>query len=241
MVVTGSALSPFAWVSTLTSNPPVGAGVAAAMLAAFRSLSSRNESQLAGYRERVRLQARAEAISRVDRTALENARRVAGPVLELIVSGQAPDPALRTAAELANATLRDDLLAPGFLTADLVEQVRAARIAGARITVGFARQAAAALVETARELLTAALADLDPGDEITLQVHPSGEGHRHPALLLLHVRNMRPRHDALCRSADKFGAAVSHLDDHELLVRLARRPSGPWHPPRSQPEATDPG
>jgi hypothetical protein len=84
-----------------------------------------------------------------------------------------------------------------------MEQVRTARIAGARITVDFARQADAALVETARELLTAALADSGPGDEITLQVHPPGEGH--PALLLLHVRSMRPGHDALCRSADEFG------------------------------------
>jgi hypothetical protein len=217
LLVTGGALAPGASLSIVTA-PAIGAGVAAAMLAAFRSLSSRTESALASYRERVRLRARAEAISRADRAALENARRVAGPVLELIASGQAPDPALPMAAGLANATLRDELLAPGFLTTDLMEQVRAARIAGARITVDFARQADAALVETTRGLLTAALADSGPGDEITLQVHPSVEGH--PALLLLHVRSMRPGHDALRRGAAEFGAAVSHLDDRELVVRF---------------------
>src|SRR5205807_9314268 len=106
LLVTGGALSPGVWVSILT-NPAIGAGVAAAMLAAFRNLSGRTESQLAEYRERLRLQARAEAVSRVDNAALENARRVAGPVLDLVLSGQAPSPALRMSAALANATLRD--------------------------------------------------------------------------------------------------------------------------------------
>ena len=192
LLVTGRAIAPGVWVSILTS-PAIGAGVAAGMLAAFRSLSSHTESQLADYRERLRLQARAEAISRVDSAALENARRVAGPVLSTVISSQAPDPALRTAAALANATLRDELLAPGFLTAALAEQVRAARAAGARITVDFARQGDAALAETARGLLAAALTDLDAGDDVTLQVHPSAEGH--PALLILHCARLaaRPR------------------------------------------------
>ena len=105
------------------------------MLAAFRNVSSHTELRLAEYRERVRLHARAEAISRVDNAALENARRVAGPVLERVASGQPPDPALRMSAVLADATLRDDLLAPGFLTPSLAERVRATRAAGARIAL----------------------------------------------------------------------------------------------------------
>ena len=59
-----------------------GSAVVATMLAAFRSLSSRTESQLAEYGDRLRRQARAEAVSRVDNAALDHARRVAGPVLE---------------------------------------------------------------------------------------------------------------------------------------------------------------
>jgi hypothetical protein len=188
------------------------------MLAAFRSLSSQTESQLAAYRERVRLQARAEAVGRVDRAALEYARRVAGPVLDLVVSGQAPSPALRTAARLANATLRDELLAPGFLTAALAERARAARTAGASITVDFARQSDATLVETARKLLAAALADLGAGDDVTLQVHPLAE--ERPALLIMRVCSARSGLDTLRRSADECGAVVSDLGDHELLVRL---------------------
>lgn len=221
LLVTGGALSPGVSLSIVTA-PAIGAGVAAAMLAAFRSLSGRTESQLVRYRERVRLQARVEAISRADRAALENARRVAGPILELVVSGQAPNPLLRMAARLATSTLRDELLAPGFMITDLAERVRAARIAEVQISVDFERQADAALVDSARGLLTAALADLGSGDEITLRVHPQGEGR--PALLLLHVRSTRLGHVALCRSADKCGAVVSDLGDHELLVRLAPSP-----------------
>ena len=194
LLVTGRGIAAGEWVSILTS-PAIGAGLAVAMLAAFRSLSSYTESQLAEYRERLRLQARAEAISRVDSAALENARRVAGPVLDLVASGQAPNPALRMAAALANATLRDELLAPGFLTPPLAERVRAARTAGARVTVDFARPGDAALVETARGLLAAALVDFDADDDVTLQVHPPAEGH--PALLLLHVRGKPSDHAAL--------------------------------------------
>jgi signal transduction histidine kinase len=217
LLVTGGAISPGQRVSTLTA-PAVGAGVAAAMLAAFRSLSSQTESQLVAYRERVRLQARAEAVGRVDRAALEYARRVAGPVLDLVVSGQAPSPALRTAARLANAALRDELLAPGFLTAALAERARAARTAGASITVDLARQSDATLVETARKLLAAALADLGAGDDVTLQVHPLAE--ERPALLIMRVCSVRSGLDTLCRSAYECGAVVSDLGDHELLVRL---------------------
>jgi len=59
--VTGGAMSLGIWVAVL-AGPPITTGVAAAMLAAFRSLSSRTESQLVRYRDQVRLQARTEAI-----------------------------------------------------------------------------------------------------------------------------------------------------------------------------------
>ena len=221
LVVTGGAIPRGVWVITLT-GPPIGAGVAAAMLAAFRSLSSHTECQLAAYRERLRLQARAEAISRVDNAALDNARRLAGPVLDAVVSSPAPDPDLRRAAALANATLRDELLAPGFLTSPLAERVRAVRTTGASITIDFAQQAEEALTETARRLLAAALADLDADSEVTLQVHPPAEGH--PALLILHARSRRSDHAALRWHAADCGALISDLDDREFLVRLQRGP-----------------
>ncbi|HLK74949.1 MAG TPA: hypothetical protein VKU77_15025 [Streptosporangiaceae bacterium] len=217
MHLTGGAISPAIWASTL-AGPPIAMGVAAALLAAFRGLSSRTESRLAEYGERVRLQARVEAISCADNAALENARRVAGPVLEEVASGRAPSPALRLAAALAEAALRDDLLAPGFLTPTLAERVRTTRAAGARIVLRFERQANATLAETARELLAAALADLDAGDEATLQLHPAAEGHA--VLLVLHVRSHHRGHDALRRAAAECGAPISDLDDHELLIRL---------------------
>ena len=207
---TGRAIAASAWLGTLIS-PVIGAGLAVGFLAAFRGLSRYTESQLAEYGERVRRQARAEAMSRVDSAALEDARRVAGPVLDLVASGQAPDANLRLAAALANATLRDELLAPGFLTADLAEHVRAARIAGARVTVDIPRHGDVALAETGRELLAAALADLDAGDDVTLQVHRAAEGH--PALLLLRVRSARSGHVALRRSAGECGALVSDLGE----------------------------
>ena len=80
ILTTGSAVPVGARIAILGS-PMIGAGVAVGFLAAFRGLSNYTESQLAGYRERLTWQARAEAISRVDRAALEDARRVAGPVL----------------------------------------------------------------------------------------------------------------------------------------------------------------
>jgi len=94
------------------------------------------------------------------------------------VSGQRPDPALRTSAALAEANLRDELLAPGFLTPSLAERVRVARIAGVRINVRFGLQEDMTLVEMARALLAAALADLGEGDDVTLQVHPPAGGIR---------------------------------------------------------------
>jgi hypothetical protein len=80
---------------------------------------------------------------------------VAGPVLERVASGQAASPALRMSAVLADAILRDELLAPGFLTSALAERVRAARIAGAQVTVDVARPGDAVLSGTARRLLAA--------------------------------------------------------------------------------------
>lgn len=217
LVAAGGGIAVGGWVSVLTS-PVIGAGLAAAMLAAFGNLSSHTESQLAAYREQVRLRARAEAISRVDSAAVDNARRVARPVLGAVISSQAPDPALRMAALLASATLRDELLAPGFLTAALAERVRAARAAGASITVDFAGQSDAALAETARGLLDAALAGLDAGEDITFQVHPPAEGR--PALLIVHAHGLRSDHAALRRHAAERGALISDLDDRELLIRL---------------------
>jgi hypothetical protein len=217
VLTVGSATSVGARVSTLGS-PVIGVGVAIGFRAAFRSLSNYTESQLADYREQLTWQARAEAISRVDRAALEYAQRVAGPVLARAASARTPDSDLRMAAALANATLRDELLAPGFLTTTLAERVRAARTAGARLTVDFARQENEVLVEAARGLLTAALADLDDGGEITLQVHPPAEGH--PALLILRARSQMSNYPALRRRARECGAQVSDLGDDELLVRL---------------------
>jgi len=143
-------------------------------------------------------------------------------VLALAASAQAPDPALRLAAALANATLRDELLAPGFLTTALAESVRAARTTGARITVDFARQGDATLVETARELLAAALADLGEGGDVTLQVHPQTEGH--PVQLILHLRSRPSDRGALRLRARECSALISDFGDHELLVRLQPGP-----------------
>ncbi len=215
LLVTGSGFSAGVRVAILTS-PVLGTAVAAALLAAFRNVSGRTESRLAEYRERVRLHARAEAISRVDNAALANARRVAAPVLERVASGEAPSPALRMGAVLADATLRDDLLAPGFLTSVLAERVRAARIAGAHVTVDVARQEDEVLAETARQLLAAALSGLAAGDGVTLKIYPPAAGS--PALLVLHVRG-QPDTSALGR-ADELGALVSDLGDGELLIRL---------------------
>ncbi len=202
----------------ILTSPVRAAAVAAAMLAAFRNVSSHTELRLAEYSYQVRLHARAEAISRGDNAALENARRVAGPVLERVASGQPPDPALPMGAVLADATLRDEQLVPGFLTPALAERVRAARITGMHVTVDVARLGDAVLPETARRLLAAALAGLAAGNGVTLKVYPPGEGS--PALLVLHVHGQQPDHAALRRCAEESSALVSDLGDHEGLIRL---------------------
>jgi hypothetical protein len=177
---------------------------------------------LAGPTPALRRQARAEAVSRVDNTALDDARRVAGPVLNAVISSPAPDPDLRIAAALASATIRDELLAPGFLTPPLADRVRATRMAGANIIIDFAPQPETGLVQTARELLAAALAGLDAGSHATLQVHPPAR--ERPPLLILHVRSRQSDHAALRRHAAQCGALISDLGDHEFLVRLQPRP-----------------
>jgi hypothetical protein len=114
------------------------------------------------------------------------------------------------------------------------------------IAVAADRDPPAALVATARRLLAAALAGLDAGSEAgsdasrdtgseaTLQVHPPAADH--PALLILRVRSRRPDHAALRRHAAEYGALISQLDDHELLIRLEppgsirRFPSSPPEP-----------
>jgi signal transduction histidine kinase len=216
----GGAVSVGARASILGS-PVIGAGLAVGFLAAFRGLSNYTESQLASYRERLSLRARAEAISHVDRAALDNARRVAGPVLRSVICSPGPDSNLQTMAGLANATLRDELLAPGFLTVSLADRVHAARVSGASITVDFAQQSDTALVQTARDLLAATLPDLEAGDEVTLQVHPSAE--ERPALLILHAR-IRSDHALLRWHAAECGALISDLDDHRFLLRLQSAP-----------------
>lgn len=222
LLVTGGGLPRGAWVPVLAS-PVLGAGLAVGMRAAFRGLASYTERQLEEYREGVRRQARAEAVSRADSAALENARRVAGPVLSRVTSGEPPSAPLRMAAALASATLRDELLAPGFLTDDLAGLVRAARTSGALITVDIARQGDAALMDTARRLLTAALAPAGALADATLHVYPVTEGH--PALLLLHLHWWEAADTAALRTfARECGALVSDLDDRESLVRLQAAP-----------------
>lgn len=218
LLAAGPVMSGGGWVGILAS-PVLGAGGGAGFLAGFRSLSTSTERQLAEYGERLRSQARAAAMSRADSAALEHARRVAGPVLSQLASGLPRSAALRTAAELAGATLRDELLAPGFLTAALAGRVRAARTSGAQVTVNTSRHDDTALTGAARELLAAALARIDAVAEVTLHLHPPAEGQ--PALLIGHVRSRPgPDHAALRDCAARCGALVSDLGDEELLVRL---------------------
>jgi len=213
---TGGAIPAAGWLGALTS-PAIGAGFAVGFRAAMRSMASYTERQLASSRETLRRQARAEAMSRGDSAALEDARTVAGPVLSAVASGQVPDAELRMAAALANATLRDELLAPGYLTTALAERVRAARIAGASVTVDVPWQEDAALVQAARVLLDAALHTVDHGGTVTLQLHPPGEGSA--ALLLLHAHIPRPAQAALRRCAHEMSAVVADLDDHDTVKR----------------------
>jgi signal transduction histidine kinase len=227
LIAAGNAISSGGWVGILAS-PVLGGGLGVAFRIAFRSLSAYTERQLADYGLRLRRQARAEAMSRVDRTALEHARQLAGPVLSLVASGQPPSVALRAEAEMAGAVLRDELLAPGFLTADLAWRVRSARICGALVTVRSPRQHDAALTEAARQLLAATLGGGggggDDGDgavaDATLHVHPPAEGQ--PALLALHVRGRTGTSQAAVRAcARRQGAVLSDLGDGELLIRLS--------------------
>jgi hypothetical protein len=121
-------------------------------------------------------------------------------------------------AVLADATLLDELLAPGFLTPALADRVRAARTVGVHVTVDVARLGDAVLPETARRLLDGALTGLAAGDVVTLKVHPPAEGS--PALLVLRVCGQRSDHAALRQCTEESGALVSDLGDHELLIRL---------------------
>jgi hypothetical protein len=107
---------------------------------------------------------------------------------------------------------------PGFLTTALAESVRAARTTGARITVDFARQGDATLVETARGLLGAALADLGEGGDVTLQVHPTSRGTSSSADPACAQPAVKPRRTS--PRARECSALVSDLGDDELLVRL---------------------
>ncbi len=140
-------------------------------------------------------------------------------MLSAVISSPAPDPDLQMAATLANATLRDELLAPGFLTTTLAGCVRAARMSGARVTVDIARHGNPALTETARRLLAATMAPGDTVAEATLQIHPPADGH--PALLLLHLRSQgTSEHVSLHECARDCGALLKELGDNEFLIRL---------------------
>jgi hypothetical protein len=219
LVAAGNAMPAGGWVGILGS-PVLGAGSGFAFLVAFRSVSRSTEHQLAEYRDRERLQARTEAMSRVDATALEHARQVAEPLLRQVASGEPPSAALRTEAGLAAATLRDELLAPRFIDAGLADRIRTARAAGAQVTVDSARHPhAASLHGPARELLAAALARADAVAEVALHIHPATSGE--PPLAILRLRG-RPgaRHSALRHRARQQAAQLTDLSDTELLVTL---------------------
>jgi signal transduction histidine kinase len=219
--VTGTAIPHGAWLSILAS-PVLGAGLGLGFRLAFGGLSRYAERQLAEYRDRQRALARAEAVSRVDSAALETARRIAGPIIDRVAAGEPRTPALRTAARLAGGTLRDELLAPDFLSAELAEQVRTARTTGVTVTVDVAREHASPLAREAKKLLAAALANLNAVTDVRLQLHaPVGV---HPAALMLHVRGNLPDDTALRAYARECGALVSDLNDHGLLVWLHARP-----------------
>jgi signal transduction histidine kinase len=218
LLAVGNAMPVGGWVGILGS-PVLGAGGGLGFFVAFRSLSKNTERQLAEYRDRERRQARAEAMSRVDSTALDHAREVAEPLLSRVASGEPASAALRTEAELAGATLRDELLAPGFFTGDLADRIRAARAAGAQVTVDSARHEHEALLGPARDLLAAALARADAVAEVALHMHPPTSGQ--PPLAILRLRG-RPgaQHAALRQCAHRHDAQLTDLDDTELLVRL---------------------
>jgi signal transduction histidine kinase len=218
LLAAGHAVPGGTWVGTLAS-PVLGAGAGLGFLAAIRNLSQRTEGQLAEYRDRLRRQARVAALSRVDSHALANARRIAGPVLSQVASGRPPSDRLRTAAGLAEATIRDELLAPGLLTPALAERVRAARTGGARITIASPGRQDPALVESARQLLDAALTPAGAVGYLRLDVHPPLSSE--PAAIMLHTRS-RPgvRPADLTGYASRHGARLNDLGAGEVLLRM---------------------
>jgi hypothetical protein len=219
LFVTGSGIPRGAWL-TILASPVLAAGLAIGFRFAFRSLSRYTELRLREYEERQRRVARAEAIMRVDVTALENARVIAGPVLAQIVAGAPPSAALRSAAGLASQALRDELLAPGFVTGDLADQVRAARAAGVTVTVDIAREGGSAMTEVARRLLCTALIHIEEASSVTLQVHP--ETGTTAARLILHIRGSGALPNAALREcAREYGALFDDLDGTGVLVRLS--------------------
>jgi hypothetical protein len=108
------------------------------------------------------------------------------------------------------------MIVPGT-TDRLAERVRAACIAGARVTVDVSRKGDAALSLTARDLFAGALAGLG-ADDVKLQVHPRPKDCRPCSCLRLH--SARSGYLALRRTTIERGAVVSDLADHELLLRL---------------------
>jgi hypothetical protein len=225
LLAVGNAMPGGGWVGILAS-PVLGGGLGAGFRLAFRSLASSTERQLAGYQERLRRQARAEAMRRVDRTALDHARRVAGPILARVAGGEPAGPGLRTAAELGGATLRDELLAPGFLPGELAGRVREARREGARITVQSPRPRDPELAAAARDLLAAAIGPRPAAEadraareagagsggasgggaaEVTLHIHPPAGGQR--ALLIMRV-GARAGAPVLAQAGAPVGAAA---------------------------------
>ena len=215
--VTGSGIPHGAWLSILAS-PVLGAGLGLGFRLAFGGLSKYARRQLENYREHQRALARAEAVNRVDTASLETARRIAGPIIDRVASGEEPSKELRTAARLAGDTLRDELLAPAFLSRDLAERVRAARTTGVTVTVDVAREHASPLAREAKKLLAAALANLNAVTDVRLQLHaPAGA---HPGALMLHVKGAVKEDTALRTCARECGALVSDLNDHGLLVSI---------------------
>jgi hypothetical protein len=140
-------------------------------------------------------------------------------VLAVVASGQPPSEELRSAAAIANATIRDELLAPGFLTTDLADRVSAARMSGTRVTVDIARNENPALTDVARRLLAATMDQADMVAEATLHIHPPAEANL--ALLVLHLRSRGTSEPVLLREcARDCGALLEDLGDNEFLLRL---------------------
>lgn len=217
LITSGGTLPKGAWVGVLAA-PVLAAGLAAGVLAAFRSLSRYTELQLAQYSEGLRLQARAEAFNRVDGMALQNARRVAGPVLERMAAGEPPSEDLQLSAALADAELRDELLAPGFFMPDLADVVRAARAAGTQVTVNVSRQDGTGSTEVARDLLATALTS---GAIQSVTLHQYAATGENPALLVLHVRAANKAGTTALRDrARRHAATVVQLGADHLLVRF---------------------